>query len=160
MMKTSENQFLENPDEISIQVIGRVASPQELTLADLREMESEEFKDLFIVCGTGTPRDTIGSCRGVLIEKIIQKADVIREDHNDTKKTVIVATASDGYKVVFSWQEVFNTVIGGGVAVLTERDGRPLDETRDRMDLISTHDYYAGSRFVRDVRQIEVRLLS
>lgn len=45
-----------------------------------------------------------------------------------------------------------NTAIGGGVAVLTERDGRPLGETRNRIDLISAQDYYVGSRYVRDLR--------
>lgn len=141
-----------------LRVIGMVPSPLSFDLSDIQNMESEEFQDVFIVCGTGTPRDTIRHCRGVLLEKIIQKADVIKQDHNDTKKMFIVASAEDGYKVVFSWQEIFNTQIGGGVAILIERDGKPLDEIRERIDLISTQDYYAGGRFVRDLRQIEVLL--
>jgi len=111
--------------DIVLRVTGRVGKPLMLTMADIRSMETEEFRDVFIVCGTGTPRDTIKGCKGV-----------------------------------FSWQEIFNTAIGGGVAVLTERDGKPLDETRDRIDLISTQDYFAGSRYVRDLRQIEVILFS
>jgi len=142
----------------ALKVSGRVGNPLTLGMADLLDMEKEEFKDLFIVCGTGEPRDTIKYCKGVLIEKIIQKADVLKEEHNDTKKMFIVATADDGYKVLFSWQEIFNTTIGGGVAVLVERDGLPLDETRERIDLISAQDYYAGSRYVRDLRHIEVVL--
>ncbi len=146
--------------DIVLRVTGRVGKPLMLTMADIRSMETEEFRDVFIVCGTGTPRDTIKGCKGVLIEKILQKADVLKEEHNDTKKMFLVAEADDGFKVVFSWQEIFNTAIGGGVAVLTERDGKPLDETRDRIDLISTQDYFAGSRYVRDLRQIEVILFS
>ena len=145
-------------DNIALQVTGRVGNPLMLGMADIRDMETEEFQDLFIVCGSGTPKDCIKRCRGVLMEKIIQKADVIQEEHNDTKKMIIIATADDGYKVVFSWQEIFNTATGGGVAVLTERDGKPLGETRDRIDLISAQDYYAGSRYVRDLRHIEVLL--
>jgi len=145
-------------DNIALQITGRVGNPLMLDMADIRDMETEEFQDLFIVCGSGTPKDCIQRCRGVLIEKIIQKADVIKEEHNDTKKMIIIATADDGYKVIFSWQEIFNTAVGGGVAVLTERDGKPLGETKDRIDLISAQDYYAGSRYVRDLRHIEVLL--
>ena len=157
-MKTAKDEQPEPSEKIALRVTGRVVNPLMLELADIRGMEAEEFQDLFIVCGTGTPKDCIKRCRGVLMEKIIQKADALKEEHNDTKKMFIVATADDGYKVVFSWQEIFNTAIGGGVAVLTERDGRPLGETRDRIDLISAQDYYAGSRYVRDLRQIEVLL--
>jgi len=141
-----------------LRVTGRVVTPLVLSMADILVMEAEEFKDLFIVCGTGEPRDTIRHCRGVLMEKIIQKADILKGEHNDTKKMFIVALAADGFKVVFSWQEIFNTPIGGGVAVLTEKDGSPLEEKRNRIDLISAQDYFAGSRYVRDLKQIEVVL--
>jgi hypothetical protein len=141
-----------------LRLTGRVVKPLVLSMADILAMETEEFQDLFIICGTGDPVDTIRHCRGVLLEKIIQNAEVLKGEHNDTKKMFIVASAADGYKVVFSWQEIFNTPIGGGVAVLTEKDGRFLDEKQDRVDLISAQDYFAGSRYVKDLRQIEVVL--
>ncbi len=155
---TAENGLSEYPGAVALRVSGRVGSPLSLSMADILNMEMEEFQNLFIVCGTGDPKDNIRNCRGVLIEKVLQKADVLKGEHNDTKKMFIVATADDGYKVVFSWQEIFNTVIGGGVAVLTERDGRPLGEGGMRLDLISTLDYYAGSRYVKNLRDIEVVL--
>lgn len=146
------------PDGAALQVNGRVERPLSLGMAEILNMEMEEFQNLFIVCGTGDPRDTIRRCRGVLIEKVLQKADVIKGEHNDTKRMFIVATAEDGYRVVFSWQEIFNTAVGGGVAILAERDGKPLDESRPRLDLISALDYYAGSRYVKNLRDIEVVL--
>ena len=154
----TENSLSEYPDGTTLRVSGRVGSPLSLSMADILSMEMEEFQNLFIVCGAGDPKDNIRHCRGVLIEKVLQKADVLKGEHNDTKKMFIVASASDGYKVVFSWQEIFNTVIGGGVAVLTERDGKPLEEGGGRLDLISTLDYYAGSRYVKNLRNIEVVL--
>ena len=157
-IKTADGRGTKPLEKIILRVTGRVVTPLVLNMADILAMETEEFKDLFIVCGTGEPRDTIRQCRGVLLEKIIQKADVLKGEHNDTKKMFIVAMAADGFKVVFSWQEIFNTPIGGGVAVLIEKDGRPLEETRDRIDLISAQDYFAGSRYVRDLRQIQVVL--
>jgi len=70
----------------------------------------------------------------------------------------IVASAYDGYKVVFSWQEIFNTAVGGGVMILLERDGKPLDGEQGQLELISAEDYFAGSRYVKGLKNIEVVL--
>lgn len=144
----------------AVQVTGRVPGPVRFSLAELKAMECEEFEDLFLVCGTGEPRAVIPNCRGVLLEKVIQRSNVDKGEHNDTKRMFISVTAGDGYTVVFSWQEIFNTEIGGGVALLVEKNGQPLDADADRIDLVSSQDYYAGSRYVRDVRTISVILHS
>ena len=143
----------------SIRVTGRVAKPVTFHMNELRAMEIDDMEDLFVICGSGTPKGRIGSCRGVLLENIIRRADVLKEDHNDTKRMFIVASAHDGHHVVFSWQEIFNTEVGGGVMVLLEKEGKPLDETRDRLDLISARDFYMGSRYVKDLKGIEVVLV-
>lgn len=150
------------PDESAgvVQVQGRVAEPTRFSLAELKAMDCEVFEDLFLVCGTGEPRAVIPNCRGVLLEKVIQRSNVDKGGHNDTKRMFISVTAGDGYTVVFSWQEIFNTSIGGGVALLVEMNGRALDADRDRIDLVSAQDYFAGSRYVRDVRTISVNLHS
>jgi len=60
---------------------------------------------------------------------------------------------------VFSWQEIFNTAVGGGVMVVLERGGKPLDGDRGQLELISAEDYFTGSRYVRGLKDIEVVLV-
>ena len=69
-----------------VQINGRVRKPLLVSMEELCKMESEVLEDLFVVCGSGDPRGSIGSCRGVLLEDLIRKADVIKEEHDDTKK--------------------------------------------------------------------------
>jgi uncharacterized protein (DUF4213/DUF364 family) len=140
-------------------VTGRVTTPLELGMEELRSMETEEIADLGIICGEGDPKGRIRNCKGVLLEKILDMADVIKAEHNDTKKMFIVVSAHDGYKTVFSWQEIFNTAVGGGIMVLLERDGKPLDGERGELELISKEDYFTGSRYVRGLKDIEVVLV-
>jgi hypothetical protein len=142
-----------------LRIIGRVARPLLIGSKDLRGMDAEELKDLPIICGDGTPKGRIRSCRGVLLETIIGRAEVIKEEHNDTKKMFFVVSANDGHKVVFSWQEIFNTPIGGGVMILLERDGESLDVEEGRLELISAEDYHTGSRYVKGLSAIEVVLV-
>ncbi len=143
----------------ALRITGRVTRPLVLGTKDLRGMDAEEVKDLLIICGSGTPKGRIRSCRGVLLENVIGRADVIKEEHNDTKKMLLIASSSDGFKVVFSWQEIFNTPIGGGVMILIEKDGESLDGEEGQLELISTEDYYTGSRYVKGLSTIEVVLV-
>lgn len=148
----------ETPEAGALCVTGRVRQPLALSMKELCSMDTEEIQDIPIICGTGTPEGRIESCRGVLLENIIRKAEVIKEDHNDTKKMFIVASATDGYKVVFSWQEIFNTIVGGGVMILIERDGKQLSAEDGGLELISAEDYFTGSRYVKGLKNIEVIL--
>jgi len=142
-----------------LRVTGRVTKPLVLGMEKLRAMDSEEIEDLMVICGDGDPKGHIRNCKGVLLDKILGMADVIKTEHNDTKKMFIVVSAHDGYKTVFSWQEIFNTAVGGGVIVLLERDGKPLDGKQGQLELISAEDYFTGSRYVRGLKDIEVVLV-
>ncbi len=142
----------------SIRVIGRVRRPLVIDREELCRMASEEVADLPIYCSSGTPKGSILGCRGVLLENVIRKAEVIQAAENDTKKMFIIVSADDGHKVVFSWQEIFNTSIGGGVMILIERDGKPLGAETGGLELISAEDYYTGSRYVKQLKEIEVAL--
>jgi hypothetical protein len=142
----------------AIQVVGRVRRPMVVHAKELCEMAYEELHDLPLYCGTGDPKGSISSCRGVLLENVIRMAEVIKEEHNDTKKMFIVVSGEDGYKVVFSWQEIFNTPIGGGVMILIEKNGRSLCEKDGDLELVSAEDYFTGPRYVRRLRKIEVLL--
>lgn len=141
---------------VALRIIGKVRRPLVLSMEQLREMDVEEAKDVALYCGDGAPRGRIQSCRGVVLEDIIRRAEVIKEDHNDTKKMFIVASAFDGYKVVFSWQEIFNSPVGGGVMVLVERDGVRLGAESGGMELISVQDFFTGARYVRGLETVEV----
>ncbi len=88
--------------DYAVRVTGRVTSPLELGMEELRSMDTEEIADLMVICGEGDPKGNIRSCKGVLLDKILGMADVIKAEHNDTKRMFIIVSAHDGYKVVFS----------------------------------------------------------
>ena len=145
-------------EESALTVTGRVKRPFMLPFSELCRMEAREVEDLQIICGSGDPKGRIAHCRGVVLEDVIRRAEVITEEDNDTKRMFVVVTAGDGYKVVFSWQEIFNTPIGDGVILLIEKNGIPLRGGHDRLDLVSSEDYFTGSRYVKGVEKIEITL--
>jgi hypothetical protein len=158
-MQSSPGEVHEPGEANTLRVTGKVKQPLVLRMEELCGMDAEEVKDLPLICGDGTPKGRIASCRGILIENVIRMAEVIKDDEEDTKRMFIIASASDGHKVVFSWQEIFNTPIGGGVMVLIERDGKSLCGEPGSLELISAEDYFTGSRYVKGLTNIEVVLV-
>ena len=83
-MKAPTNKAIECAPILTI--TGRVRAPFKITMKELHSMNHETLNDLPLICGSGTPKGTIKEIKGVLLEDIIRKADVMKEEENTTKK--------------------------------------------------------------------------
>jgi hypothetical protein len=142
--------------EQGVQIIGRVAQPMSISSTTLCAMDTVDTGTLPMICGSGEPKGKIGNCRGVLLAELINLAEVVVREHNDTKKMIVVVASDDGYKTVFSWQEIFNSINGEGILVIFEKDGQPLYQGNGEVDLISSRDHLTGPRYVRRLKTIEI----
>ena len=70
-----------------------------------------------------------------------------------------VFIASDGYRVVFSWNEIYNTETGNNFFIVTEMEGKKLYDVDQRIIFISTADLKTGRRYIKGLEKIEVRQL-
>ena len=139
----------------TLAVRGNVASPLALTVADLGRFPVHRVDDTRVVRGEGSSGETVRQFAGCLLRDVLLAAKLTERDHFDLRKTIIVATASDGYKAVFSWAELFNTAIGDGVLVVYERDGAPLGKDEGPMALVSLKDTRPGPRHVKWLVAVE-----
>lgn len=144
----------------SITVSGAVENALKLQVDDLRKFPPQQVGEVPLICQTGANMGKLENLKGVRLRDILERAAVVSRDHNDVKKMIIIATASDGYKVVYSWSEIFNSPIGDGVMVFFEKDGKPLTEDEGRIAMISTKDIRSGPRHVKWLQAIEVRKIA
>ena len=140
-----------------VTISGAVEHTLKLGVADLRAFMPQQVMEIPVASHTNTGTAKFASVRGVLLRDLLERAAVISNSHNDVKKMAIIAEATDGYKVVFSWNEVFNTSVGEGVIVFFERDGKPLDEGEGQIAMVSAKDIRTGPRHVKWLKAIEVR---
>ncbi|WP_058047976.1 molybdopterin-dependent oxidoreductase [Janthinobacterium sp. Ant5-2-1] len=141
----------------ALTVTGKVAMPLTLKVADLRQLPPANGGELAVTRHNGDKAETITSYRGVRLRDILDKAALDAPGHNDVKKLAIIATATDGYAVVFSWGELYNAPAGEGVIVYYEKNGKALDENDGEIGLISAKDIRTGPRHVKWLNAIEVR---
>ena len=83
---------------------------------------------------------------GVLLRDVLAAAGPVEDGRHDLRQSIVVVTATDGYKAVFSWAELFLSPIGDGAMVIFERDGTPLPATDTGSRFASRHAAWTTSR--------------
>ena len=142
----------------SLSITGAVKTPLTLTVAQLAAMPVEQVAQTDTHQADGKPVTT--DVRGVRLTALLDRAALAAGGKNDWKRAVVVASATDGYSVAFSWPELFDTDVGPGVLVIFERDGKPLADREGRIALYSAKDIHNGPRNVHWLSKVDVRILA
>ncbi|GAB2180613.1 hypothetical protein DLREEDagrD3_08360 [Denitratisoma sp. agr-D3] len=77
---------------------------------------------------------------------------------DDTRCLAIIAHASDGYRCLFSWGELFNSPAGPSCLVALSCEDAPLAEIGP-LALVIAADNNSGPRFVKNLCRIELKTL-
>lgn len=141
-----------------VEVSGLVAHRLDLDVAALRAFPVHRFE--LAPTGDRAGERPPNRFTGVLLRDVVEKASVSFGSRFDLKKTVVVATATDGYRVVFSWSELFASPIGDGALVFFEKNDRPLADDEGSVALLSAKDASPASRYLKWLKTIEVRRLA
>jgi hypothetical protein len=144
----------------SLTVGGRVQQALELSPEALKAFPTQTPAEIPIIGRAGETLRILKGYSGVRLIDVLNKAGLAVADLDALKKTIIVASASDGYKAVFSWNELFNTPVGAGVLVLHAREGRPLGDEEGRIALISIQDLHTGPRHVRWLKDVQIQQIA
>ena len=142
-----------------LEVVGEVNASLRLTVDGLRAIAAHSARDL-PAAAAGALAEPYREYTGVLLTEVLDKAGLRSERKDDWRRLYVVASASDGYKAVFSWGELFNSRIGRGVLVVFERKGKPIDDSEGRIALVSTEDDRIGPRHVKRLKSVEVRRIA
>jgi DMSO/TMAO reductase YedYZ molybdopterin-dependent catalytic subunit len=119
---------------VLLSVEGAVKTPLALTAADLAEMPR-----------TTAPFERGGETatyEGVLLYDILQKAGVPfgKDMPGKPMASYILATARDGYQVVFAIPEIDPAFAGARVMIADKRDGGPLPAVQKPLQMIAPQD--------------------
>lgn len=141
-------------DQFSIE--GKVKKEMTISLADLLSYKSYPVDSIVIRNHLGEKRSTLKKVKGVLLKDILDKIEIDSETPSLLSEYYLVCIASDNYKVVFSWNEIFNSPAGNSVYIITGQDGKPASGLDNRIALISPKDEMTGRRYVKGLQKIIV----
>ncbi len=92
----------------------------------------------------------------MLVLDVLKNLDFQAEAPRVLSEFYLTFIGADGYKVVFSWNEVFNSPTGKNLCFITEKAGELLTEIEDRIIFIAPNDFKTGRRFVKGLAKIVV----
>jgi hypothetical protein len=135
---------------------GKVKNQLSFSLKDLNAFTPKFIDSIIIYSHLMEPRKTIKNIKGVLLKDIIDKAGIDVSSPKLLSEFYITCIASDNYKVVFSWNEIYNSAIGEHIMIITESNGKTGDQMPDRIALLAAADRATGRRYVKGLQKIVI----
>jgi hypothetical protein len=145
--------------QATLAITGDVSAAAVLTIDDLRKLSPRAIDDTRSAGGKGASDAQPRKYVGVLLRDILNQVKLAEPEPRGFRKSIVVATARDGYKAVFSWAELYLTPIGDSVYVVYERDGALLLPAEGPLALVSMADRSPGPRHVKWLQAIDVRMI-
>jgi DMSO/TMAO reductase YedYZ molybdopterin-dependent catalytic subunit len=146
----------------TLTVKGSVEREITFSIDELRALPVQQIDDTRSVreaSGTSPAAETARHYVGCLLRDALDRARPVEKQRAAFRRSIVIATASDGYRVTFSWAELYISPIGDGVLVVYERDGKPLSDDEGRIALVSLKDTRPGPRHVKWLQSVELRTL-
>lgn len=144
------------PTTDAFTISGKVKAERTVTLKDLSAYPSVEVGDVQITNHKGDARNPANRVKGVLVKDILEKVEFLSESPRELSEFYLTFIATDGYKAVFSWNELFNSETGNHAFIITEIDGKSGAQMDNRIALITPTDFRTGRRYVKGLARIVV----
>lgn len=141
----------------ALKIIGFVENPKEITYQEIEKGKIVDLGNFKITNHAGEFRKEYKNVKGVALIDFLKESKITASSPKVLSEYFIVFKASDGYSVVASWNEVFNTEIGNSFYIVVEADGKSLKNGSESILMIATKDFKTGRRHVKGLQTIEIK---
>ncbi len=135
---------------------GKIKKAMTVSLSNLSSYKTYAVDSIVITNHLGERKSSMSKVKGVLLKDLLDKVEIDAENHKVLGEYYFVCIASDNYKVVFSWNELFNNDIGKSVYIITSQDGEWAYRLDNRIAMISVKDQMTGRRYIKGLQKIIV----
>jgi hypothetical protein len=135
---------------------GKVKNALSFSIADLDTFRTKSLPDVVITNHLGEKKHTLTNLKGILLKDILSKAELDAENPKVLSEFYFVFVATDNYKIVFSWNEIFNTETGNNIYIIMEEGGKKIRDIDGRISLIVPTDFKTGRRHMSNIDKIIV----
>jgi hypothetical protein len=142
---------------ISVKVEGRIKNPKIFSFAELKSMPMVHIDSLQLYNHLMAPRSMVRNIKGVLLKELLKNIEFDAASPKDLSEYYITCIAADNYKVVFSWNEIFNSATGDKVLVATEHDGASSAVDKEGLLLVTPTDRATGRRHIKELNRIIIQ---
>jgi len=141
----------------SFTVSGEVLKAETINISGLSGFTQVHLDSLRIYAHDMQPKGLMKNINGVLLKDILSAIPFNNENPKVLSEYYIECEATDGYIVLFSWNEIFNSETGKHIMIITSKNGTNAAQQDDRIALVSPTDQATGRRYVKWLNRIIIR---
>lgn len=138
-------------------VTGLVDKPVTISYTDIEKEKITSIGDFKITNHLGEFKKEYKNVKGVLLLNLLKNINITSTSPKLLSEYYFVFKASDGYSVVVSWNELFNTEIGNSFYVVVEANNQSQKDAPEKILLIPAKDFKTGRRHIKGLQNIEVK---
>jgi hypothetical protein len=138
----------------SFTVSGEVLKAETVDISKLASYTTVHLDSLRIYTHDMQPKGVMKNINGVLLKDILSAIPFNNENPKVLSEYYIECQATDGYKVLFSWNEIFNGETGKHTMIITSKNGTNMSQLDDHIALITPTDHATGRRYVKWLNRI------
>lgn len=140
----------------SFSISGLVEGNPSFSKESLLEIEQQDLGTVQLRKGNGEVYLELNETKGVLLKDVLESIPVKGQTNKNYSSYYVNCKAVDGFQSLYSWNELFNSPMGDSVYLITEADGKSLDQMSQSIMMISLQDQITGKRNLRNLTMIEV----
>ncbi len=121
----------------SFTISGEIKTPVTIQVSDLAKWKVATIGDVVITNHLKEKKSEAKALKGVLLRDVLSSVEISSESPKVLSEYYFICKANDGYTVVYSWNEIFNTSVGETAYIVTEKEGKPATAMEDAIVMIS-----------------------
>jgi len=137
-------------------ITGQVKTESVITMDSLNSYPLKTIGDIKVTDHTGAFKHQDDELKGVLLKDILNHSQWAASSPKLFSRFYFTCVGSDGYKVVYSWNELFNTPVGDNVYIILEKNGVKADKLPASLQMTSMLDFKTGRRYLHNLDKIVV----
>jgi len=137
-------------------ITGKVKATSVITMDSLNSFQLRDIGDIKVTDHTGAFKHQDDQLKGVLLKDILNHSQWDISSPKLFSRLYFTCVGIDGYKVVYSWNELFNTPVGDNVYIIMEKNGTKADQLPASIQMASMLDFKTGRRYLHNLDKIVV----
>ncbi|HWZ17146.1 MAG TPA: hypothetical protein VNW95_18040 [Mucilaginibacter sp.] len=141
---------------LSFTISGKIKKESVITMDSLSSYPLKSIGDIKVTNHLGEFKHQDDQLKGVLLKDILSHSELMANSPKLFSRFYFVCVGADGYKVVYSWNELFNTETGNHVFIIMEKNGIKAGKMPESIQMTSITDFKTGRRYLHNLDKIIV----
>jgi len=141
---------------LSFSISGKIKNNSVITLDSLNSYPVKVIGDIKVTNHLGEFKHEDDQLKGVLLKDILSHTLLDANSPKLYSRFYFTCMGNDGYAVVYSWNELFNTEVGNHVFIIMEKNGIKADKMPESIQMTSASDFKTGRRYLHNLDKIIV----